>query len=172
MEQNCKSYPRKALYTIITLPMIAIYILIVIYLWQSYRIWFFVYLSLFVIVSIGQSYACAYFKCPYVCKFAPCVGGFCLPASRVALLHKGKTITEQQYNIFVTIAFAAFTAIIFLPVYFLSQHSRWTMLGYLIIVLIYAAIFLSSVCTVCGIKHVCPGGKTSTMLRDKFFTRD
>ncbi len=58
------------------------------------------------------------------------------PPARIALLHKDKNISENQFNINVTLAFSAFTGIIFLPVYFLFEHSRWLMLSYLIIVLI------------------------------------
>jgi len=78
-------------------------------------------------------------------------------------------MSEQRYNIFVTLAFSAFTGIIFLSVYFLMQYIRILILAYLILVLIYAGLFLTFICPVCGTRHIYPGGKTTTILKDKFF---
>ena len=168
MSEHCvsKPYPRKTLYLVLTIPMLVLYVAIALFLWQYHPIAFAVYLSLFVIVAISQSYVCVYWQCPYVGKFAPCVGGFCLPSSQLARLFKRAKRTERAYNIVVTLAFAGFLGIIGLPVYFLYQHSIVYLLAYLGIVLIYAACFLWWICPVCGTRHVCPGGQTATKLRE------
>ena len=165
MNENCVPYPRKRLYLLLTVPMIVMYVAIAAFLWQVSPIFFVIYLSLFVIVAIFQSYVCVYWQCPYVGKFAPCVGGFCLPSSQIARLFKNVTVTERAYNIMVTVAFTGFLAIIVIPVYFLYQQGLVYLLAYLGIVLIYAVSFLWLICPVCGTRHVCPGGQTSTKLR-------
>ncbi len=168
MNKNCVPYPRKSLYLVLTIPMVAIYLAIAILLWLVNRAFIVTYLSLFVILVLSQSYVCVYWQCPYIGKFAPCVGGFCLPSSQVARLFKNVKRSESIYNVAVTLAFAAFLGIIVLPIYFLYQQGIVYLLVYLGFVLIYAASFLWWICPVCGTRHVCPGGQTSTKLREVF----
>lgn len=156
------------MYLVLTIPMIAIYLAIAILLWQVSRTFFAIYLILFTVVVFSQSYVCVYLQCPYVGRFAPCVGGFCLPSSQVARWFKNIKRSEKIYNVAVTLAFAAFLGIIVLPIYFLYQQGLVYLLVYLGIVLIYAASFLWWICPVCGTRHVCPGGQTSTKLRELF----
>ncbi|MBN2115415.1 MAG: hypothetical protein JW730_02530 [Anaerolineales bacterium] len=171
MTKNCVPYPRKSLYLVLTIPMIAIYLAIAVLLWQVNQTFFMIYLSLFLIVVVSQSYVCVYWQCPYIGKFAPCVGGFCLPSSQVARLFKNVKRSVGSYNVVVTLAFAAFLGIIVLPIYFLYQQGIVILLVYLGIVLIYAASFLWWICPVCGTRHVCPGGQTSTKLREAFIRK-
>ncbi|MBN1440753.1 MAG: hypothetical protein JW929_15205 [Anaerolineales bacterium] len=166
MIENCASYPRKTLYLILTIPMIGIYIGIAVLLWKVNRTFFAVYLSQFVLVALFQSYVCVYWRCPYVGGFAPCVGGFCLPSSQLARVLKNAKRSEGLYNVAVTLAFASFLSIIVLPMYFIYQQSAIYLLVYLGIVLVYAASFFWWICPVCGTRHVCPGGQTSTKLRE------
>jgi hypothetical protein len=146
--------------------MIAMYVVIAVYLWQVARLFFMIYIALFIIVAITQSYVCVYFNCPYVGRFAPCVGGFCLPSSQIARLFKNVKRTKSRYNIIVSIAFASFLGIIILPIYFLYQGSVLYLLIYLGIVLVYASSFLWLICPACETRHICPGGQTSTKLKD------
>lgn len=166
MNENCVPYPRKTLYLLLTIPMIGIYVAIAALLLRVSPTSFVVYCGLFVIVALSQSYVCAYLQCPYVGKFAPCVGGFCLPSSQIARWLKNTKRTKRNYNIFVSLAFVAFLGIIVLPIYFLHQQSLLHLLIYLGIVLFYAASFLGFICPACGTRHVCPGGQTSTKLRE------
>jgi hypothetical protein len=166
LDGNCVPYPKKSLYLLLTIPMIGIYIAIAVLLWNINIVFFIIYCALFVTVAISQSYVCVYFQCPYVGKFAPCVGGFCLPSSQIARWFKNARRSKRIYNIVVTIAFAAFLGIIVWPMYFLYQQSLTFLLIYIAIVLFYAAGFLGFICPVCGTRHVCPGGQTSTKLRE------
>ena len=166
MNTKCQPYPRKTLYLYLTTPMIAMYVVIAVYLWQVARLFFMIYIALFIIVAITQSYVCVYFNCPYVGRFAPCVGGFCLPSSQIARLFKNVKRTKSRYNIIVSIAFASFLGIIILPIYFLYQGSVLYLLIYLGIVLVYASSFLWLICPACETRHICPGGQTSTKLKD------
>jgi hypothetical protein len=164
MKETCVPYQRKSLYLFLTIPMIGMYIAIAVFLWNVDTTYFLIYCGLFVLVAITQSYVCAYFQCPYVGKFAPCVGGFCLPSGQIARLFKNAKRSESLYKIFVSLSFAAFLGIILLPMYFLYAQSVAYFLTYKVIVLLYAGSFLGFICPVCGTRHVCPGGQTSTKL--------
>jgi hypothetical protein len=164
MSQECPPYPRKSLYLLLTVPMLGMYVAIAAFLWTTSLLAFIIYCVLFVTVAVGQSYVCSYFQCPYIGKFAPCVGGFCLPSSQLARLFRNVRRSVTLYNIMVSVAFAAFLGIIFFPVYFLYTFSVAYLLGYTAIVVVYAVSFLGFICPVCGTRHVCPGGKASTQL--------
>jgi hypothetical protein len=166
MSESCVPYPKKSLYLLLTIPMIGMYVVIAAFLWQVSVVIFAVYCTLFVVVAISQSYVCVYWQCPYVGRFAPCVGGFCLPSSQIARLLKNVKRSKRTYNIFVNLAFVGFVGIIVLPLYFLYQQSAVYLLVYLGIVVVYAASFLGLICPACGTRHVCPGGQTSTRLRE------
>lgn len=165
MNRRCVPFPKKALYLVLTLPMIAIYIGLALFLWGVSLTAFIVFCVLFVVVAFAQSYVCVYWQCPYVGRFAPCVGGFCLPSSQLARLWKNARRSEQAYNIIVTVAFAAFAGIILFPVYFLYRLGVGWLLAYLGVVLLYAAGFLGFICPVCATRSVCPGGQAAVKLR-------
>ena len=165
MEQNCKSYPRKILYWILNIPMIIIYLLIALLLWNVNLTTFIVYLSFFVIVAFAQAYVCDYWQCPYVGKFAPCVGGFCLPSSRIAILFRNAKKTKELYTIIALIAFAAFLGIFFLPVYFIYLYCVTYFVLYVAVLIAYGVLFLRFICPVCCTNKVCPGGKFALKLK-------
>jgi hypothetical protein len=164
MHEGCTPYQRKSLYLLLTIPMLGMYVAIAVFLWNVGTTYFLIYCGLFVLVAITQSYVCIYFQCPYVGKFAPCVGGFCLPSSQIARLLKHAKRSGNLYNIVVSLAFAAFLGIILLPMYFLYVQNVAYFIAYIVIVTFYAGSFLGFICPVCGTRHVCPGGQTSTKL--------
>ncbi|MGD8815513.1 MAG: hypothetical protein PVI78_13660 [Anaerolineales bacterium] len=164
MDNNYVPYRRKVLYLLITFPMLVMYAVIAAYLWRVSLFSFIAYLGLFVVVAFAQSYVCVYLQCPYVGRFAPCVGGFCLPSSQIARWFKNAKRSEGIYNVAVTLASMAFLGIILLPIYFLVLRSVGFLLVYLGIVMLYAIGFLGWICPVCGIRHDCPGGQVSTKL--------
>jgi hypothetical protein len=166
VSETCVPYQRKGLYLLLTVPMIGMYVAIAVFLWRTSPLALVAYGALFVIVAFAQSYVCVYWQCPYVGRFAPCVGGFCLPSSQIARLFKRAKRSERTYNWAITLAFVAFLGIILLPVYFLYRQSPVYLLVYVGIVLVYAASFLWWICPACGTRHVGPGGQTSTRLRD------
>ena len=164
MSESCVPYKRKALYLLLTIPMIILYVAMAAYLWTVNIVAFVIYVAFFVLVAILQGYVCVYWQCPYVGKFAPCVGGFCLPSSQVARLFKNVKRSERIYNVVVTLAFLNFVGIIVFPVYFIYKLNAIYMVVYLGIVIVYALCFLRFICPVCGTRHVCPGGQTAVKL--------
>jgi hypothetical protein len=167
MNENCVPYKRKALYLLLTIPMIAMYVAIAVFLWTVDVAFFSIYCAFFVLVVILQSYVCIHWQCPYVGKFAPCVGGFCLPSSQIARLFRHVKRSEKTYTIVLTLAYVNFFGFILFPIYFIYQQGFVYALIYVGVVAVYALCFLLFICPVCGTRHVCPGGQTAMQLRDK-----
>ena len=165
---DCVPYKRKPLYLLLTIPMILLYVLIAFLLWQIHIGFFIIYISMFVFVALSMSYVCMYWQCPYIGKFAPCVGGFCLPSSQIARLFKNAKRSEARYKLFLTLAYVNFFAIILFPMPFLYLHNSVYLLVYIGIVVVYASVFTLFICPVCDTKHVCPGGQTAVKIRKKF----
>ena len=167
MNENCAPYRRKAFYLFLTVPMIVMYGAIALFLWSVDSVYFMIYGTFFVLVAILQSYVCVHWQCPYVGKFAPCVGGFCLPSSQIARLFKRVKRSEKTYAIVVTLAYINFFGVILFPIYFIYRQSFVYALIYIGIVAVYALCFLLFICPVCATRHVCPGGQTAMQLRDQ-----
>jgi hypothetical protein len=127
---------------------------------------FSIYVTLFVCVAFFMSFVCVYWECPYVGKFAPCVGGFCLPSSQLARLFKNVKRSEIRYNIFLNLAYASFFGIILFPMYFLWMQDIVYLLAYTGIVVVYGVLFTLYICPVCGTRHICPGGQMAVKLKE------
>lgn len=165
MKNECVPYPRKGLYLLLTAPMIGLYVFIAAHLWTLHIGWFAIYGSLFFLVALSMSYVCVYWECPYVGKFAPCVGGFCLPSSQIARLWKNAPRSGRYYNIALNLAYINFFGIIIFPMYFLFESGIPYFLSYSGIVLLYTILFMLFICPVCGTRNVCPGGQSALPLR-------
>jgi Zn finger protein HypA/HybF involved in hydrogenase expression len=165
MPKTSVPYERKALYLLLTLPMIAMYVAIAVFLWATHWAYLAVYCGLFVLVAVFQSQVCVHWQCPHVGSFAPCVGGFCLPSSQIARLFKRTKRSEKMYPICLTLAYISFFGIILFPVYFIYRQGLVYMLVYLGVVAVYAFCFLLFICPTCGARHVCPGGQTAMRLK-------
>ncbi|MEJ2207600.1 MAG: hypothetical protein P8129_01010 [Anaerolineae bacterium] len=165
MCEDCVPYRKKSLYLGLTVPMLVMYVAIAVLLWRASIFFFVLYAVLFVVVAVGQAYVCNYWNCPYVGRFGPCVGGFCLPSSQIARLFKRVRRSEAAYNVAMSAAFVALLGIILLPLYFLYVQGVWYLVAYLGIVLAYATAFLWWICSACATRQVCPGGQASTGLR-------
>ena len=171
-DKNRVPYERKALYLLLTVPMIVMYVAIAVFLWTVDIAVFGIYCALFVLVAMFQSYVCVYWQCPHVGKFAPCVGGFCIPSSQIARLFKNVKRSEKTYNIVLTLAYVSFFGIILFPLYFIYRLSFVYMLIYVAIVAVYTVCFLLFICPACGTRHVCPGGQAALQLRDRIRRQD
>jgi hypothetical protein len=163
---NCVPYQRKTLYLVLTVPMMVIYIAIALLLWQINVVFFAIYAALFVLVAIFMSYVCVYWECPYVGRFGPCVGGFCLPASQIARLHKKSDISETCYNLFLNLAYLSFFGIILFPIYFLFVKGFLYLLGYIGVVVVYWLLFTLFICPFCATRNICPGGQAAVKIQE------
>ena len=164
-EKACIPYTRKTLYLVLTFPMIVLYIFIAAFLWRIHIVASLVYLTLFIGVALCMSVVCVYWECPYVGRFAPCVGGFCLPSSRLALLWKNQKISEKRYKLFYNLAFFFFFGIILFPLYFLFNTNWLFALGYFLVVVVYWLVYSFLICPVCATRFKCPGGQMAMSMR-------
>jgi hypothetical protein len=171
IDNTCVPFKRKPLYLTLTLPMIVVYIAMAVFLWQINVVFLAVYVVLFVSVALSMSYVCVHWQCPYVGRFAPCVGGFCLPSSQIARLHKHAKRSETRYKVFLTLAYTSFFGIVLFPMYFLYVKSILFLIGYVVIVVAYGVLFMLFICPVCGTRHICPGGQTAVKLREAINSR-
>ena len=167
IDHECVPYKRKALYLVLTIPMVLLYIAIGILLWQVNVVFSIIYIALFILIPIFMSNVCVYWECPYVGRFAPCVGGFCLPASQIARLFKDTKISEKRYQLFLTLAYLLFFGIILYPVYFLYRINPIYLLFYILIVVGYWVVFTLFICPVCATRHICPGGQTAVKIIER-----
>ncbi len=158
-------YERKALYVLITVPMVVMYVAIAIHLWTVREVFAVIYCAFFVFVMIFQSYNCIYWRCPHVGTLCPGAGGFCIPSSYIAKLFRHAKRSKALYNLFCTLAYLNFFGIIFFPMYFIYRLSVVYLLAYLSIVVAYALGMLVLICPVCGARDACPGGQTAVQLR-------
>ncbi|MEJ2356292.1 MAG: hypothetical protein P8Y62_10435 [candidate division WOR-3 bacterium] len=162
MYKDCVPYKRKALYLILTIPIIILYLVIMIHLWQVNKLIFAIYCSFFILGILFQSYCCAYQDCPYIGKFCPGLGGFLMPASLVARLLKKVKKAKIMFDLCASIAFICLLGIILLPVYFIYKLGLFLLILYSVIVVVYIVSFLLLICPACAIRDTCPAGKTSS----------
>ena len=167
IDHTCVPYKRKFLYLAITLPLLGLYVVLAVFLWRVRPIYAGVYVSMFVFVALSMSFVCVYWECPYVGKFAPCVGGFCLPSSQLARLFKKVKKTQTRYKIFLNLAYTFFFGIILFPIYFLFRQSIWYLLGYMGVIVVYWLVFMLFVCPVCATRNICPGGQMALSMWKK-----
>lgn len=167
IDHECVPYKRKTLYLFLTIPIVLLYITIGILLWQRDIVSLIIYVSLFVLIPFFMSIVCVYWQCPYVGRFAPCVGGFCLPASQIARLFKNVIITKKRYQLFLSLAYLVFFGIIIFPMYLLFMTNPIFLLIYIFLVLVYWAVFTLFICPHCATRFVCPGGQMAVEIQKK-----
>ena len=164
MHTECIPYKRKALYLLLTIPIIILYLVIMGYLWKINTIVFGIYVSLFALSILFQSYCCEYQSCPYIGKFCPGIGGFIVPASVVALLLKNIKRSKMLFDLFALLAFICLLGIVIVPVYFIYKLKMSFLIFYLSIVIGYSVLFLAFICPACATRDTCPAGKVSSKI--------
>ena len=82
-DMSCVPYRRKGAYYLFTIPMLALLVAVLGYLWTLSFVLALVFLSFYLTMSIFQAYCCVYQDCPYVGEFCPALLGI-MPASLLA----------------------------------------------------------------------------------------
>ena len=163
-------YKRKGLYILITIPMIIGYLLIGILLAHNNLTFLIIYVLLFVLTILLQSYNCIYWECPHIGRMCPGAGGFCMLSSPVAYilikLHvKG---SKRLYSVLCSIASLTLLGIIVFPVYFIFKLYPLYVLLYFGLIIAYGIGMMLLICPYCGARKACPGGLFSTKLVNRF----
>ncbi len=172
MKKQCPTFINKGTYLLITIPVILLYIAIGYYLWNFANIFFWIYLALFILTNMFQSYCCAYQHCPYMHGFCSGIGGFIVPASRIARLFKSKATSKSLFNLSTVIASISALGIIILPLFFLQALGILFTLLYCLIFIAYGELFLNIICPDCVTKKTCPAGSLSSKIIVETSTSD
>ncbi len=154
------------MYLLLTVPMLMVYGVITAFLGQRGLVYALAYIALFIVVALAQSLVCVYWACPYLRRFDPCVGGFCLPSNMIARLYRGTSISKGVYHVAVTLACLAFGGIFLFPVPFLYRQNIIYLLIYAGVALAYIGGFLGLICPVCATREACPAGQLSIKLKE------
>jgi len=165
---NHRLYERVWLYIIITVPLLALMGFATYVLWLN-KFWLgIIYIGFYVLTNIFQSYYCINIDCPYIGGFCPAVAGI-MPAAWIArILQKlGLKTNKKIAEVAATLGATMLLGLIVFPLYWLFQYNLIAFFGFLIGILIYGFTFLLQICPVCASKESCPGGITSTKLRQK-----
>jgi hypothetical protein len=166
---SCFPYRRKTLYFILTIPIVALYILVFIYLWSFSFIFSILLLFFYLVMCFFQAYCCAYQDCPYVGGFCPAVVGI-MPASLLAKLLYGKKKikkTKKLFDINASIAFVALLGMAFFPLFWIAKLGIIYAVGYFLFHVVYYIVYGLTICPVCAIRDICPGGKFQNMILKK-----
>jgi len=171
-DRSCVPYSRKGTYLLITIPMMILIIIVFLYLLSVNILYGLIYAGFWLLANVFQSYCCAYQECPYTDEFCPAVIGI-VPASRIANLSfiRGMKKTQSRFDLFATFGSLCLAGLILFPLVFLFELGIIFPVGYLLLVVIYACLFLWYVCPVCAIKGTCPGGRASTWIRESIFKK-
>jgi hypothetical protein len=167
--KTCIPYSRKYVYFLLTIPLMLLILVIVVFLFLINPFLSVIYLSFWIGANIFQSYCCNFQDCPYIEGFCPAVAGI-IPASRIARLPVIKNMkkSKSRFEIFATFGSLCLLGLIIFPLFFLIELDLLYPLAYLILILVYAILFLWNICPVCAIRGTCPGGLFSTRLRSFF----
>ncbi len=157
---SCVPYKRKKLYLKLTIPLLILYAIISIYLATYNVIFAIIYISLYFLACLFQSYCCNYQNCPYIGKFCPGIYGI-IPSSIFAksnLIRKRKK-SKKIFNLYATLAFIFLLGLFIFPIYWIMKYSLFITILYGLFTAIYFLTFLYMICPVCAIRDTCPGCK-------------
>ena len=158
---TCVPYQRKGLYFALTIPLLAIIILVFIYLWGINFILSFGLLACYLFACFFQAYCCAYQECPYIGGFCPAISGI-YPANIIAkLLYGRKNFVKSKTRLELHGIFAVlgWLGIAVFPLNWLWQLGPAYAIGYFSSHVVYYLIFGLTICPKCAIRDTCPGGK-------------
>ncbi|MEA3438961.1 MAG: hypothetical protein U9R58_01635 [Chloroflexota bacterium] len=163
---SCVPYRRKGLYFALTIPFLLILLVLFVYLWSVNISLALIFASFFGLMCYFQAYCCVYERCPYVGGFCPAVIGI-MPASWIAKWLYGNmefTPSRRKYEIHVNLGIASWVALVLFPLYWLDQPGIGYAIGYFACHAVYALIFGLTICPVCAIRDICPGGKFQSLV--------
>jgi hypothetical protein len=160
-DMSCVPYRRRKRYFLLTVPLLVLLIGVFVYLWTFSFILSLVFVLFYLMMSYFQAYCCVYQDCPYVGEFCPAVMGI-LPANFFARLiygRKGIVKSKKVFDVHASLAIAGWLGLIVFPVFWIATLGVGFVVGYIVVHVVYAAVFGFTICPVCAIRDTCPGGK-------------
>lgn len=164
-DMSCVPYARKRAYFILTVPFLILLILVAVYLWSISFSLSLIFISLFIMANLFQSYCCAYQDCAYAGGFCPAVAGI-MPSSMLAkiILRKKVKRSKSLFDLFAAIAFLSLLGLIGFPLFWIADISISLAIGYFALNIAYYLTFFLAICPACAIRNTCPGGKLQSMV--------
>jgi len=160
-------YPRKGLYLALTVPLLLIMAAVAVYLGTINLLLPAALVLFYLLTSLFQAYCCAYQECPYVGGFCPAVIGI-MPASLLARwLYDSEQLVKSKtkFDRHVALALCSWIGLVLLPLYWLAELGLGVAIGYVLLHVVYTLVFWLTICPVCAIREICPGGKLHRTLR-------
>lgn len=130
-DMSCVPYSRKRAYWFLTIPFLFLLLITFIYLWTINVGSALIFIALFILACLFQSYCCTYQDCPYIGGWCPAISGI-IPASLFAKMFCGKNIekTKMRFALFGTVAFCSLAGLGVFPLYWLGQRSTMLAVTY------------------------------------------
>lgn len=165
-DMTCVPYRRKGLYFVLTIPLLAVFISVFVYLWTFSFVLSMVFLLLYLGACLFQAYCCAYQDCPYMGGFCPAVAGI-IPASIFTKLIYGRgeiTKSKRAFETHAITATACGLGLIVFPLPWILKPGFLFAAGYIAFAVAYLLVFFLTICPACAIRHTCPGGKLQSII--------
>ncbi len=166
-DMSCVPYRRKGLYLALTVPLLALYLSVLVYLSRFSILLSIAFLGLYLAMCYFQTYCCAYQECPYVGGFCPAIAGI-MPASILAKVIYGRkkiVKSKRSFEIHATLATLALLGLIIFPLFWIARLGTTFAVAYVACHVVYYLVFGLTVCPVCAIRRTCPGGKFQSLVR-------
>lgn len=166
-DMTCMPYKRKKLYLLLTVPLLALFGSIFVYLWIINPVLGLLFVGFYLGICIFQSYCCACQDCPYIGirQFCPGILGI-VPSSWIAKLpfirqaKKSKTAFELS----AAIGSLFILAFLIFPLIWLIELGINVTIAYIGFIVIYLVLFVWNICPACATRYTCPAGKISNAM--------
>ena len=165
-DMNCVPYHRKGFYFALTIPFIVLLVGVLVYLWTISFVLSVIFALLYLLMCFFQAYCCVYQECPYVGGFCPAIAGI-MPASLLAkLIYGNKRIvkSKRRFELNAILAVMSWLGLVLFPLHWIGQLGKLFFIGYIFCHVLYAVIFLMTICPACSIRRICPGGRLGSIL--------
>lgn len=163
----CVPYRRRWLYYSLTIPMLALLLLVLIYLGTFHPTLSIVFFLFYLDMSFFQAYCCVYQDCPYVGSFCPAILGIFSANLIAKILYKDRGFhrSKKKFDTYAAIAVVGWLGLIAFPLYWISKIGLPAAIGYVGLHAIYAVTFVLTICPRCAINGTCPGGAVNRFIR-------
>ena len=159
-DASCVPYPRKSHYLLLTVPFLTTLILVGVYVWR-FSPWVTAAMAFcYLWTCFFQAFWCAAQACPYIGRFCPAVA-YIVPASWIAKwLYADRRIVASRIKLEVHagLAILGWIGWTVLPPRYIARCSPALAVAYVAWQLVCVAIFGLTICPVCAIREMCPGG--------------
>jgi len=117
---------------------------------------------LYVAVNVFQAGCCV--GCPYRGRYCPPVFGVYMGNFLSSYIYRNRSYEQGFFKVNANLAelFLVFTLLF--PVYWLVSLNWLYLLGFLLLVLVHAALVFPFICTKCSYNDTCPGGQATLKL--------